>query len=127
MRTGTLLAGQLFNDRFSDTVCSKLGQLLTQRINLLVVGVASPQLVPGDIQSIMLRIQQRAESNDASVVQRYGFRDRAEFFKHYQRLSSLILRATPLQSGDSVIIWENPQARYPLPAKVRTALSRSHT
>jgi hypothetical protein len=32
-------AGQLFNDRFIDLVCGKLGQLLIQRSNLLIVGV----------------------------------------------------------------------------------------
>jgi hypothetical protein len=75
----------------------------------------------------MLRLQKRAEGNDANVVQRYGFRDRADFFNRYQRLSALLVRGTLLQIGGSVILWDNPQARYPLPARVRTALIRSHT
>jgi hypothetical protein len=127
MRANTLLDSQFFNDRFSDTVCSKLGQLLTQRSNLLVVGAEDLYLTYDELCALMLRLQQRAQGNDASVVQRYGFRDRADFFNRYQRLSAILLRGTSLQAGDPVIFWDNPQAKYSLPAKVRTALTRSHT
>lgn len=114
-------------DRFSDMLCSKLGQLLPQRSNLLIVGVEAPQLTLADVHAAMLRLQQRAEGNDASVVQRHGFRDRADFFQHYQRLSALLMRGTPLQVGEPVVIWDNPQAKHRLPARVRTMLFRSHT
>jgi hypothetical protein len=110
-----------------DLVCSKLGQLLAQHSNLLVVGAEDPPLTYDELRALMLRLQQRAEGSDATVVQRYGFRDRADFFNRYQRLSALLVRGTPLQAGDAVILWNNPQAKYPLPAKVRTALTRSHT
>ncbi|MCI0552591.1 MAG: hypothetical protein L0287_16695 [Anaerolineae bacterium] len=115
-------------DRFTDMLCSKLGQLLPQRSNLLIVGVETPHLTHSDILASMLRIQQRAEGNDSNVVHKHGFRDRADFFQHYQRLSALLVRGgTPLQAGEPVVIWVNPQAKYPLTARVRTALSRSHT
>jgi hypothetical protein len=122
-----ILAGQLFNDRFIDLVCGKLGQLLIQRSNLLVVGAEDLHLTSDELRACMLRLQKRAEANDASVVQRYGFRDRADFFNRYHRLSAILVRRIPLQAGDSVIFWENPQAKYPLSTKVRTALTRSHT
>jgi hypothetical protein len=118
----------LFGDRFSDMLCSKLGQLLPQRGNLVLVGVENLNMTHADIHAMMLRLQQRAESNDPTVVQRYGFRDRADFFRHYQRLSGLLVRGgPPLQEGDSVILWVNAQAKHPLPARVRTTLARSHT
>lgn len=117
----------LQGDRFSDMLCSKLGQLLPQRSNLLLVGVEALHLTHSDIHADMLRIQQRAESNDSTVVHRHGFRDRADFFRHYQRLSALLVREIPLQAGEPVVVWVNPQAKYPLPTKVRTVLSRSHT
>jgi hypothetical protein len=117
----------LLGDRFSDMLCSKLGQLLPQRSNLLLVGVDAPHVTHPDIHAAMLRIQQRAEGNDSTVTHRHGFRDRADFFHHYQRLSALLVRGTPLHAGKPVIVWDNPQAKYPLPAKVRTVLSRSHT
>ena len=122
-----ILAGQLFSERFSDLVWSKLGQLLAQRSNVLLVGVEATPLSQSDIHAIMLRIQHRVEANDASIVQRHGFRDRADFFNRYQRLSGILVRGVPLQTGDTIALWDNPQAKYPLPAKARTALTRSHT
>jgi hypothetical protein len=115
------------NDRFSDMLCSKLGQLLSQRSNLLLVGVEALRGTHSDIQALMLRIQQRAEGNDSAVIHKHGFRDRADFFQHYQRLSALLVRGIPLQAGKALVIWDNPQAKYSLPAKIRTALSHSHT
>ena len=123
----TMLTVPPLGDRFTDMLCDKLGQLLPQRSNLLLVGVEAPHLNHSDLNAAMLRVQQRAEGNDSSMVQRYGFRDRADFFRHYGRLSALLVRWIPLQAGEPVVIWVNPQAKYPLPAKVRTVLSRSHT
>ena len=122
----TTLTAPLLGDRFTDMLCDKLGQLLPQRSNVLLVGVEAPHLTHSDLNAIMLRIQQRAEGNDSTVVQRYGFRDRADFFRRYERLSALLVRGIPLQAGEPVVIWVNPQAKYPLPARVFTALSRSH-
>lgn len=114
------------DERFTGMLGSKLGQLLPQRSNLLLVGVEAAQLTQDEIQGLMLRIQHRAEANDAAVIQRNGFRDRGDFFNHYQRLSAVLVRGIPLD-GKPVAIWVNPQAKYPLPPKVRTLLSRSHT
>jgi len=114
------------SDRFSDTVCSKLGQLLPKRGNLLLIGVESSLLADYDLRATMLRIQQRAESNDSTVIHKHGFRDRSDFFQHYQRLSAILVRQIPLQASESLLIWNNPQSKYPLPVKVYTALSRSH-
>jgi hypothetical protein len=115
------------NDRFSDMLCSKLGQLLPKRGNLLLVGIEAALLTQSELQAAMLRIQQRAENNDSDVILKHGFRDRADFFNHYQRLSAILVRDIPLESSEPVVIWENPQAKFPLPARVRTVLSRSHS
>jgi len=117
----------LMGERLADMVCSKLGQLLPQRRNILLVGVADPHLTQDTLRAAMLHLQQRAERNDATIVQRHGFRDRADFFHHYLRLSELLVRGPHLQAGEPVIGWVNPQAKYPLPSKVRTVLYRSHS
>lgn len=126
-RLRAALAGVPFEDRFTDMLCSKLGQLLPQHSNALVIGIETVPVTQEDLRFIMIRMQQRAEANDPVVVQRYGFRDRADFFQHYQRLSLLLLRGFPLQAGELVVLWNNPQGKYPLPARVQTALFRSHT
>ena len=117
----------LMGERFAGMLCRKLGQLLAQRSNLLLVGIEAPYLTPDDLHAARLSVQQRAEGNDSAVVHGHGFRDRRDFFHHYQRLSAVLVRGTPLQVGKPVVVWVNPQAKYPLPSKVHTVLSRSHT
>lgn len=113
-------------DTLADTVCSKLGQLRAQRSNVFIVGVQSLSLTPRDLQAALQRVQQRAEGNDAKLMQRYGFRNRPDFFGHYQRLSEILVRGAQLQGAESVVTWVNPQAKHSLPSKVRTALHNSH-
>lgn len=114
------------SDPLTDAICSKLGQLLPQQSNVLVVGVDVLYLTSDELQATMQRLQRRAEGNDPAFWQRYRFHDRADFFRHYQRLSEVLVRGSKLQPGEAVIPWVNPQAKYPLPGKVRTALYRSH-
>lgn len=116
---------QTEEERLADAICTKLGQSLPQHSSVLIVGVDAIRLEPKDLQAIMLRIQQRAERSDSAFWARYGFLDRADFFRHYQRLSEVLLRCSPLQADQPLIVWVNPQAKYPLPGKVRTALHRS--
>jgi len=113
-------------ERLADTVCGKLGQLLPQHSNVLLIGVEAPQLTLDDLRAVMLRIQQRAERNEAPFLHRHRFRDRADFFQHYQRLSEIIVRVPALQAAAPLVSWVNPQSKYPLPARVRTALHGSH-
>jgi hypothetical protein len=113
-------------ERLLDTVCSKLGQLFTQRSNVLILGVETLTLTKNELHLAMLRIQKRAEGSDLNFMRRYQFRDRADFFQHYQRLSEVFIRESNLQGVRSITSWANPQAKYPLPSRVRTALYRSH-
>lgn len=114
-------------ERLADMACSKLAQLPPKHSNVLLVGVEASNLTAGSLRAAMLQLQQRVERADASFVQRYGFRDRTDFFQHYLRLSELLVRGPQLQAGEPAIGWINPQAKYPLPSKVRTALYRSQS
>ena len=107
------------------TVCGKLGQLSKLHSNVLVISLDAP-CSAHDLSALMLSIKQRAERNDSGLVQRYGFQDRADFFAHYGRLSEVFVRGPHPYTGE-VVEWLNPQAKRPLPAKVRTVLLRSHT
>jgi hypothetical protein len=116
----------LEGERFADVICSKLGQFLPQRGNVLIVGVDALHLTENALQAVMLRIQQRAERSESAFWTRYGFQDRADFFRHYQRLSEVLVRQSQWPSDEPVVGWVNPQAKYSLPGKVRTALYRGH-
>jgi hypothetical protein len=111
----------------ADTIYGKLGQLLPKQSNILIVGVDSLHLTQSDLQTAMLRMQQRAERSDPAFWQRYRLRDRADFFRHYQRLSEVLVRGLDRQTDKTVVAWVNPQAKDALPGKVRTALYRSHS
>jgi len=113
-------------DRLTDTMCTKLEQLLSQRPNILVVGVDGPYPAQNDLQAAMTRLQQRAERNDTVFLQHYRFRHRAEFFRHYLQLSEMIERPSHWKTEEPAVVWVNAQAKHPLPSKVRTALYRSH-
>ncbi len=117
----------LLSERLGDTISGKLGQLLPQRSNVLLVGVEDLVLTESDLRALMLSIKQRAESDDLLFFERHRFRDRAAFFRHYLRLSVVMVRGTPLQGPGPVLMWVNPQAQHPLPSKALTALARSHT
>lgn len=120
MPNPTLLA-----ERLTEAVCSKLHQLLPQHPNVLLVGVEALPLTQSDLRAAMLRLQQRAERNEAALFQRHRFGDRADFFRHYQRLSELMVRGSQGQGAESLIVWLNPQAKHPLPSQVRTVLHHS--
>lgn len=131
--SGTTASPATLGERLSDAVCSKLGQFQTQKSNILLIGVDALPPSENEVRAAMLRIQQRAErstdesgtGSETAFFQRYRFRDRADFFSHYQRLSEILVRATNLEIGDSLVTWVNPQAKHSLPSKVRTALYRS--
>jgi hypothetical protein len=117
----------LAEERLAEMVCTKLSQLPPQRSNVLLAGVEGLRLTPDTLRAAMIHLQRRAERNEDAYLQRHQFRDRADFFNHYQRLSELLVRGPELSTAEPVIGWINPQAKYPLPGKVRTALYRSHS
>jgi hypothetical protein len=121
-----ILTFRSVDEHLTDTICSKLWQLLPQRSNVLIIGIDIPFPTQNELQAAMLRVQQRAERNDSSFWQRNRFRDKADFFQHYQRLSEVLVRGLKSQADKPVVVWVNSQAKHPLPSKVRTVLYRSH-
>ncbi len=111
--------------RLADAAIEKLGQLLPQRANILFVAIDAPHLLPSDIRTAMTTMQQRAERNDLTFLQGHGLLDRADFFRHYQCLSEVLVRVPHLEASNSVVAWTNPQAKHALPGRVRTVLHRS--
>lgn len=110
--------------RLTDTVCNKLGQLQSGMANLLVVVVdsSSDEI---DLRSTMLRLKERAERKEQHLFSRHGWRGPSDFFKSYLRLSMLLMRTHPEDEKHSrVTLWENPQAKYPLPANIRSLLQQ---
>ena len=107
-------------------VCGKLGQLVPNMTNVLVAGVAGDVLRELELPAAMRRLQQRAERGEPALFARHGFRDPADFFKQYRRLSGLVLRPwPPPEPAQSPALWANGQATHPIPTRVRALLERS--
>ncbi len=122
---GMMQASPTLGARLADAVVSKLGQMLPQRGNILLVAIDAAPLTPSDIRTAMLTMQQRAERDDPAVLQGHGFLDRADFFRHYQRLSEVLVRVPYVEATKAMVTWINPQAKHPLPGRVRNVLYRS--
>ena len=116
----------LRNERFTSMLHDKLGQLQPQHGNLILVGIETQQPTADELRNLALQAKQQIDRGDAEFVQRYGFTSRSALVKQYQRLSAVLIREIPLQAHEPVAIWVNPEAKYPLPAKVLTALASSH-
>lgn len=111
----------------ADAVCGKLGQLAAGRSNVVLIGSPGPALTQGVLHEVMRDLQQRAERQDSTVLRQSRFRDRAQFFQQYRRLSEVLLCGLPRQDSTLPTGWANPQAQHPLPGKIHTALLRSQT
>lgn len=111
-------------ERFADTVCSKLSQFLPQHSNVLLIGSPIP-VIQADLHTALSGLQGRAERGDAALLERFQWRDRGDFFRHYRRLSEVLVCELPRRGPSTV--WVNPQSKRPLRSKVRTALYRSQT
>ena len=118
----TRLRGDAKLERLEHAVCSKLGQLAPERGNVLLIGVSS-SLTDAELRTAMADLQRRAEQHDPEVLKRSRLRDWSDFFRHYARLSEVLVR-NPHEAG-ALSIWTNPQAKHLLSNKVRTALYRS--
>ncbi|MEZ4675085.1 MAG: hypothetical protein R2932_12665 [Caldilineaceae bacterium] len=113
------------NERLIDSICRKLRQLRPQQSNVVVVGMENPLPTDDALPATLSTIQQRAEQADADFLRRHHLRNRADFFRHYVQLSEIILRGQTTAETTSALFWVNPQAKHPLPSKVRTALHRA--
>ena len=109
-----------------DPIFSKLGQLLPKHSNILIIGIDKINFTSVELAECLIRFQRRIEQEDRVFLNKYGFRDRSEFFQQHQRLSEIVIRESIPNTKPGAVAWINPQARQPLPSKARTALYRSH-
>lgn len=116
---------QVEGRRLADIVGSKLHQMVPGMMNLLVIMADEQRMCELEMGKVMNGFKQRAEQKEPQLFQRYNFRDTADFFKYYQRLSAVLLKSTgqPV-AGKCPLFWLNNQTKHPLPAPVGTILQR---
>jgi hypothetical protein len=111
--------------RLIDTVCDKLGQMRPGMINVLLMATDSDFARLLDLNQAMAQLRERAERKEAGLFSRYGFVNAADFFKHYLRLSGLLVRTADQQEETATsLLWLNKQAKHPLPGPLQMILQR---
>jgi hypothetical protein len=111
--------------RLVDVLCGKLRQLLPNMSNLILIAAPQQSFAQLDLAAHLAWIKDKAEVNDPLFYARQRFINTADFFKHYERLSGLIL--FNLATDQKNTLWLNPQARVKLTEQVKTALQRRLT
>jgi hypothetical protein len=118
--TATQVGGVLIDFRVADTICSKLSQMLPNMANLLFIASSHAVLEALDLPTHLTWIKSKAERRDREFYARHKFSNTSDFFKHYERLSGVILFGSSKLAVNS--LWLNPQARVKLPAQLLTVL-----
>jgi hypothetical protein len=117
---------QQVNGRLMDTVCDKLGQMRPGMVNVLLIVTDSNFARLLDLNQAMAQLKERAERQEAGLFGRYGFVKTADFFKHYLRLSGILIRTTGEQDATThAILWPNNQTKHPIPRPLQTLLQRN--
>jgi hypothetical protein len=109
--------------RLADVIIEKSGQLSPRTPNVLLVWVSDGVVQEAELRQLLAGLKQKVEQRDAGVLARYGVQSPAEFMRNYQRLSLVVVRNLPAESGTTAAcLWTNPDAKYPLPEKLRNLL-----
>jgi hypothetical protein len=104
-------------------VCHKLGQMMPQSVNLLIVAAEDGSLTIEEVNRAMKRLKERIERREADLLSRFGFDAPADFFKQFQWLSGIVIwKSEKQERGKGKDLWTNPQTRCVFPAAVAALL-----
>jgi hypothetical protein len=115
-RIRTRAVGQERVRKLVETLTDKARQMPPSAINLLVVsdGAAAGT----DLAAAGASLRQLAESKADDYFVNCGYKNAAEFLKHFRQLSGVLLKADDSQ------LWLNSLAKHPLPKDLALALGR---
>jgi len=104
-------------------VCQKLGQMMPESLNVLVVASEGGSLTIEEVTGAMKRLKERVEQREGDLLARFGFTDPSDFFKQFQWLSGIVVwKSQEHALGTGKSLWTNPQARRPLPTEMVSLL-----
>jgi hypothetical protein len=115
--------------RLGGVICRKLGQMTPGMANLLIVAADSSSVCQVELEQVMAELKRRAEQREPALFSQNHFRTPADFFRDFLRLSTLLVRHTPLPACMDAVspcarLWLNPEAKVPLPVGMAAALLR---
>jgi hypothetical protein len=102
-------------------LCDKVEQMPPSIVNLLWL-TAEREISEANLTHAGLTLRQLAERKTEDFFTRRGYKNAADFLKHYRHLSGIVLR----QSGEQVLVL-NSLARHKVPPEIVTAIQRLGT
>ncbi len=111
--------------RLANALSAKLGQMQSGAINVLALFAEGDVYGEADIVATTRALLRRASGKEEAYFAWHGFSGSRDFLHRYQRLSGILLVAGSRQAaGTHTVLWENNQARQPIPGAIRTILGR---
>lgn len=110
--------------RLAVLVCGKLGQLVPNVPNVLIVGLPAELLPALDIGAAMRALLGRAERRELTPRERHSIHTPLDFFRPYRHLGGLVVRPWPPPIPPlPPTYWINRQAARAIPARLRACLT----
>jgi hypothetical protein len=109
--------------KWTEVLCTKLGQLPAGAINVLLVGTGVQIVESCSVESAIRELGQAAQRGEDSAFQRYGLPEARDYSRQMTRLSGVLRVADwDLDSSARFSLWHNPAARHALPPDLARAL-----
>ena len=109
--------------RLALLVCGKLGQLVPNLPNVLVVGFPAALFAVLDVEAAMRALIGRAERRELTTRERHYIRAPLDFFRPYRHLSGMLVRPWPMPDpAPPATYWTNRQAARTIPPRLRACL-----
>jgi hypothetical protein len=111
--------------RLAHTLCGKLGQMQPGATNILIIWTDGEPYAEARVVATARALLLRASNKDDAYFAWHGFSDARDFLHQYQRLSGLLLIDDWRRGiNTQALLWENNQARRPIPRAVLNVLSK---
>jgi hypothetical protein len=109
--------------KWTEVLCTKLGQLPSGAINVLLVGTGAQIVESCSIDSAVGELGKAAQRGENATFQRYGLPEARDYSRQMIHLSGVLRIADwDLDSSARFSLWRNPTARHALPPDLARAL-----
>jgi hypothetical protein len=109
--------------KWTEVLCTKLGQLPTGAINVLLVGTGAQIVESCSVESAVGELGRAAKAGENTAFQHYGLPGARDFSRHMTRLSGVLRIADwDIDSSARLSLWHCPAARHALPPDLARAL-----